>query len=772
MEFPFLRPSLPVECRLLTLVFCLLAFIPSGIGAQEAIVLKDDVLFYEAEGKAEYLVDDGKRLTFTEISSSGFSRGFTTWRGKTVNIGYRPVALWVRFSCHNTASNRTWLLKTDALDDVRVYFPRGNGTYRELSLGRKKPAPQVLRRFGIYYIELPRDAFDRPIYIRYEHDDTMLVRLEIQDIWTLLSNNYEGLANGFFIGLIVVLILYNLLLFIFLRDSSYIYYSVFVLAMFVVTLIFTGIILNFIPPDTWFSVDKLETVALSLALTFHILFMRKYLMSSVTGSLIDRILLWLAAVCAAHILSIFFVPYLIRTLSLFIAFVVTVVFNVILVVDCIRRRYTPVRFFISAWLVLVASVIVFSLRMTGVLDASFVTEYATQIGASGEALLLAFGLAFRIHVLRQEKARADEWGRTNLAKAERMQRDYQRLFETAPLGIMLLDMDGAYLAVNQAYGRMYGWDNASLSGKYFYTQVYREQRAGPEKLFWDTLVAGPKAGVITFERTNVTASGKPIIVRYFINFIRSPDGDAEGALCCVEDITDLRRALDDLRSSVTEKELLLKEVHHRVKNNMQIIISLFRLKTREADDPSLKSLLESTASRIRAIANVHNRIYLSKDVARVDAESFIPSTVKQALSVFHLNEEQCHVVYSIDPVKLTVDIALPLSLIINELVTNAITHGFTGTDSITITVAFRTAFGPDGRPGRMLEVTDTGRGFPGGFPTSRFETFGLSLVETLTSQLDGEMKVETAPHTRITIRFADRPAPEKKQPAAAAASSE
>jgi PAS domain S-box-containing protein len=722
--------------------------------AQSPLVLQEGRWEYTAEGKAAYLIDDQKTLTLTDVSSSLFAGEFHVWEGKTVNVGYRPAAVWVRLVIHNQAPDRSWLIKTDVLDDVRVFFPDPDGGYRPLRLGRKMTNQDVLRRFGFFYIEIPKSAGDKPIFLRYEHDDTMVISLGVQELRTLLNNNEEAIVNGFFIGLIAVLVIYNLLLFLYLKDSSYIYYSIFIFSMFMLTLIFSGIILNALPPGSFLSVDKLETIALSIALASHIMFMRKYLLSDITGPKTDRALLVLAVICIAHIATIFFVPYLVRTLSLFLSFVVTLCFNVVLVVDCIRRSYTPVRFFITAWLVLVGCVVVFTLRSVGVLGPSLVTDYSLQVGTSLEALLLAFGLAFRINVLQKERDRADEWGRTNLARAERMQQDYQRLFETAPLGIALFDLDGRYVAVNESYCRLYEHPAGELKGKCFYAFVYQEERTQAEKLYWDTIVAGPKTGIITFERTNLTGSGKRISVRYFLNFTRTAGGDVDGVLCCVEDVTGLKQALDELRSSVLEKELLLKEVHHRVKNNMQIIISLFRLKSRETEDRQVRALLESTESRIRAIANVHNRIYLSKDVARVDAETFIPSTVKQALSVFHLPEERCTVVYAIDPIRLTVDIALPLSLILNELVTNSVTHGYNGTDALTIKIGFRTVYAPDGRQSRVLEVADTGRGFPEGFPVCRFETFGLGLVETLSSQLDGTLTLETVPHTRIAIRFA------------------
>jgi PAS domain S-box-containing protein len=302
---------------------------------------------------------------------------------------------------------------------------------------------------------------------------------------------------------------------------------------------------------------------------------------------------------------------------------------------------------------------------------------------------------------------------------------------------------------------MYERTREELAGKCFFDVVYQEERRSVEKTFWDNLLAVPGYGISTFERTNVTNSGKRINVRYFINFTRTSEGKITGVLCCVDDITGLKRALDELKNSLREKELLLKEVHHRVKNNLQIIISLFRLKSREIHDPHLEAIFDSTAGRIRAIANLHNRIYLSRDVAHVDSETFIESSVKQALSAFHFSDDQFNSVYDLQPVQLPVDIALPLSLIINELVSNSVIHGSTGKELLTLTITFKRVSTPskDDNAAYILCVSNTGKGFPDQFNLDDIQSFGLTLVTTLVSQLGGTVVLNKHPYTEFIITF-------------------
>jgi PAS domain S-box-containing protein len=756
---PFARAARRGAIRLFAPpLLCLLFLLrPAVTGAAEDILLLEtDRDSYPLDPHCEYFIDQGRQWDIERVASAINGAVFSTNTLPYFNFGYTPAAVWIRFRVDNESPEQEWAVKTDIVDDVLVWMMSEKGGRQEFRLGKNAPPQNVPRRYGYYYLKLPPVRGKTTVYLRFANEDMIGLHLAVVTLQSIFQVTWEDLNLGFYFGLVAVMALYNLFVFLMLRDASYVYYTFHILTILVVMAIYQGIILDIIPSGSAFTSNMLETVALSLALALYIQFVRKYLLSSQVLPRLDKVLFSLSLVAVAHIPTAFFAPYQARTLSLAVIFLAALALTVVLTVACLKRKYSPVNFFISACAVMVGGVIVFLLRTVGALPNNYFTDYSLQLGSSGEAVLLAFGLAFRINVLQKEKASAVEWGRSNLAKAERMASDYRRLFETAPLGIALFTLDGQYLAVNRSYCLMYERESEELLGKYFFTIVYPETRDNAERAYWDTLVAGPHAGIATFERTNVTKSGRRITVRYFLNFTATEAGGPEGVLCCVEDITNLKKALDDLRASVREKELLLKEVHHRVKNNLQIIISLFRLKSREIGDPRFQSVLEATAGRIRAIANVHNRIYLSRDVAQVDAETFIPSSVKQALSISHLTEEQCAVVYYIEQTKLSVDIALPLSLIINELITNSITHGYNGRDALTIEVRFTSRVPRDETSGLILEIEDSGKGFPEDFPRQDFESFGLNLVETLTSQIGGTMTLTTSPRTRIAIAFGGR----------------
>ncbi len=742
-----------------TFTALVLACLGPALFADGPVLLRKNQSVYTVGPHCEYFIDHGRKLGIEQISDRTSGPAFAPNLSENLNFGYTQAAIWVRFQVDDIEPSGQWFLQVDYLDDVRVWYLDENGIGKELRLGRKFPSQDTLRRYNFYYLKLPPRNGKTIVYLRATNEDMIGLHLAVVSMQAMLNMATEEIIYGIYFGLIGVMVLYNLFIFLILRDSSYVYYVVYIINILIVTLLYQGVLLNLFPPGSFFTPYMLETVILSLSLAFYIQFVRKFLLARETLPWLDKIMFVLMITALAHILTVFFVPYEIRTFTLAVAATATVVLTVILVVACLRRRYSPVNFFIFAFAAMAGGVTAFLLRAFGVLPNILVLDFSLQIGSGLEAVLLALGLAYRIYILRKEKAFAVQWGQSNLEKAERMESDYRMLFETAPLGIALFTLDGKYLAVNRSYCRMYERDSGELLGKYFFTLVYPESRHNAERQYWDTLVAGPRAGIATFERTNITRTGRRIIVRYFLNFTATPAGEPEGVLCCVEDISDLRTALNGLRTSVREKELLLKEVHHRVKNNLQIIISLFRLKSREIDDPICQEVLEATAGRIRAIANVHNRIYLSKDVSQVDSETFIPASVKQALSVTHLAEGQLSIAYYVDQAKFSVDIALPLSLIINELITNSVVHGFDGHEPLTIEVRFRSLTDGGGAAGLLLEIEDSGKGFPEDFPNEHFESFGLNLVETLTMQLGGTMTLVNRPHACVSIAFNGRDQP-------------
>ncbi len=207
-----------------------------------------------------------------------------------------------------------------------------------------------------------------------------------------------------------------------------------------------------------------------------------------------------------------------------------------------------------------------------------------------------------------------------------------------------------------------------------------------------------------------------------------------------EEIAERRAAEDALRASLSEKEVLLKEVHHRVKNNLQIVSSLLSLQALRLSDPAMAAPLVDSQVRVRAMALVHEKLYRAKDLNRVELHEYLPQLSVFLLQALRNGPQEIIPVLECDPVGVSVDVAIPCGLIANELISNSVKHAFAGRDAGRLRIALHTQ---DGEV--RLEVEDDGPGLPPDFRLEEVPTLGLQLVTNLARQLRGSLDVASGP---------------------------
>jgi len=221
-------------------------------------------------------------------------------------------------------------------------------------------------------------------------------------------------------------------------------------------------------------------------------------------------------------------------------------------------------------------------------------------------------------------------------------------------------------------------------------------------------------------------------------------------------ITERRAAEEKLRESLREKELLLREIHHRVKNNMQIIISLLSLQARKCAHPEARAALKESRDRIKSIAVIHEKIYRSQKLSRLHFGDFVRDITAMLLEAEGRGELSLELRCA--AVAFSAETAIPLALIVNELVTNALKHAFPGGRKGTITLDCHSA----GEGAFVLIVRDDGTGFPENRDIASEESLGLVLVQALTTQIGGTVEMARDRGTVFTVRFN---APPGKAPA-------
>jgi PAS domain S-box-containing protein len=233
--------------------------------------------------------------------------------------------------------------------------------------------------------------------------------------------------------------------------------------------------------------------------------------------------------------------------------------------------------------------------------------------------------------------------------------------------------------------------------------------------------------------------------------------DASGAPVRVSgtqlDITDRREAENLLRESLQEKELLLREIHHRVKNNLQVISSLFNLQVQTVTDPNVLAALKESHNRIRSMGLVHHMMYQAADFAAIDLVDYIQTLTRSLYRSYSVDPERVLLAVDIANVRLGIDAAIPCGLIINELVSNALRHAYPDGRRGTL----RVTLSHNGDGTHTLTVGDNGIGLPPDLVLPPTSTLGLALVDTLTRQLEGTLSVDRTGGTSVSVQFAGIP---------------
>ena len=241
--------------------------------------------------------------------------------------------------------------------------------------------------------------------------------------------------------------------------------------------------------------------------------------------------------------------------------------------------------------------------------------------------------------------------------------------------------------------------------------------------------------------------GNSIWVQNFLNPIMV-DGRVEELSCLAYHITDRKEAQMAMERSLHEKEVLLKEVHHRVKNNLQIVSSIFNLQTAHVEnDPRVQGLLRDSRDRIRSMAFIHESLYQTKDLDSVDLAEYIDGLARNLMLSYSLTGKVA-LELDLSPVTLSLDQAIPCGLILNEIISNALKHAF-----------------PQGQGGRVyiklgeqdgkvhIHIEDNGVGLPEGFDPKRDGNLGLELVQTLMEQLEGRMQITSPTGVAYLLTF-------------------
>jgi len=241
-------------------------------------------------------------------------------------------------------------------------------------------------------------------------------------------------------------------------------------------------------------------------------------------------------------------------------------------------------------------------------------------------------------------------------------------------------------------------------------------------------------------------------VRHLLSF-RFPFVDAAGSRLLggvSVDITEQMRTEKALAKTLAAKEVLLKEVHHRVKNNLQIISSLLNMQTELLTDPALVEVFRESQQRVQAMAMIHGRLYGQEDVERLDFQDYVDGLAHDLFYAYGVDSALVRLRLQLSPVSLELNQAIPCGLILNELLTNSLKYAFPGGREGEISIELSCT--NDHRV--TLQVADNGIGFPARFDVTHTPSLGLKIIHILTRQLGATLHQKPGPGATFTLTFA------------------
>jgi PAS domain S-box-containing protein len=338
-----------------------------------------------------------------------------------------------------------------------------------------------------------------------------------------------------------------------------------------------------------------------------------------------------------------------------------------------------------------------------------------------------------------------------LQKSERnledSEKNYKSIFENTGTAMLIADEDMTISLVNKTFENILKQNKEDIEGKQNWINMLVPAEREKIENFHKTHEKGDLLTIIpkTYEtQANVQGNTKD----FFATFDFIPG--TRKSLISLIDITDRKRAEGMLKTSLKEKELLLREIHHRVKNSLQLISSLLTLQASEIDDEKILARYKESENRIHTIALIHESLYQSTNISNINFRDYVEVLVEDIMNSFGVSTNKVKTILELGDYNLGIETAIPLGLIINELVSNSLKHAFKGYDKGEIKIILE-----KNDETYTLTIKDNGIGLPEGFKFGETSSLGILLINSLVNQLEGELDVEVNRGTLVIINFTE-----------------
>lgn len=333
-------------------------------------------------------------------------------------------------------------------------------------------------------------------------------------------------------------------------------------------------------------------------------------------------------------------------------------------------------------------------------------------------------------------------------RAEEVRARLAAIVESSVDAIVGITMERTVVSWNRAAERLFGYPAGEAIGSPI-SFVMPPDRVHEENQIIDRLKRDEY--IDHFETVQRRKDGQEFPVSLTISPIKDATGKIIGASRSVRDISDKKRAEEQIQASLREKEVLLREIHHRVKNNLQVIYSLLRLQSKLVTDPKASALFKDSQARVKAMALVHETLWQSKNLSRIDMSEYSRTLTRRLFESYGISSDTLGLNLNIAPISFSMETAVSCGQLINELVSNCLKHAFPNGRTGDVTVELLS----NGNDTYLLTVSDNGVGLPPDFEVGKTESLGWQLVPMLVEQLNGTFELQESAGTTVRLTFSE-----------------
>lgn len=336
----------------------------------------------------------------------------------------------------------------------------------------------------------------------------------------------------------------------------------------------------------------------------------------------------------------------------------------------------------------------------------------------------------------------------DVSERKQAESKFRGLLESAPDAIVIVNERGEITLINSQTEKLFGYSREELVKKSVdilvpdrFREHHHEYRQG---YFRQSNVRPMGSGLDLY---GLRKDGSEFAIEISLSPLETVDGRLVSA--AIRDITARKNAEQVIKDSLHEKEIMLKEIHHRVKNNLAVIGSLFYLQSTYTDNKQLKEILQKSQDRVRSMAMVHESLYRSDKFQEINFSDYIKKIAPQLINTYTINEIKPSLILDLEDAFLDIESAIPCGLILNEILTNTLKHAFlANSDNNEVCIQVKKL--PDRKI--SIEISDNGVGLPDNTEYSTSKSLGLRLINSLSRQLDGEFSMNSLSiGTQVTL---------------------